>query len=153
MYVTGEQKMEYYQFASKLLECRLRPTYDSRILTTIDEFGEPLGCIVYRYITDKNLEMMVALPYGAGGVSREFVHRMFHFPFVQLRLPHISTVADEANEASVKLTLHVGFTIEGRMRRIYNGRDGIIFGMCRDECRWIGPRFRSEHGQEIHTVA
>ena len=146
MRVTGEQRPDYYAFASKILEAKLRPHFDSRILTNLDDDGQPVGCIVYRHITDKNLEMMVALPAGGHSVTRAFVHEMFRFPFVQLRLPHVSTVADEANTASVALTLHVGFTIEGRMRRLYNGRDGIIFGMCRDECRWIGPRFRSNHG-------
>ena len=146
MRVSGDQLPEYFAFASRLLEAKLRPSHDSKILTNLDDDGKPLGCIVYRHITDKNLEMMVALPHGGRSVSREFVHRMFHYPFVQLRLPHISTVADEANTASIELTLHVGFTIEGRLRRIFNGRDGIIFGMCRDECRWIGPRFGAKHG-------
>ncbi len=146
MRVCGEQRPEFYLFASKLLDAKLRPAHNSRIITNLDDAGQPLGCIVYTHITDKNLEMMVALADRTRALTREFMYRMFHYPFVQLRLPHVSTVADEANEASVKLTLHAGFTIEGRMRRVYNGRDGIIFGMCRDECRWIDPRFEVHHG-------
>ncbi len=145
MRVSGEQRPEFYRFASDWLEAKLKPAHDSRIITAVDHDGMPVGAAVYRHITLCNLEMMIALPFGARGVSREFVHWMFHYPFMQLRLPHISTVADEANEASVRLTLHVGFEIEGRMRRVFNGRDGIIFGMCRDECRWIGPRFEGYH--------
>lgn len=146
MRVTGEQRPEYFAFASELLEAKLKPAYDCKILTNLADDDTPVGAIIYRHITSSNLEMMVALPRGGHGVSRDFVHRMFHYPFVQLRLPHVSTVADEANEASIKLTLHVGFVIEGRLRRIFNGRDGIIFGMCRDECRWIGPRFGVKNG-------
>lgn len=146
MRVSGEQRPEFYAFASRLLDAKLKPVHDSRILTNVNDEGEPVGCIVYRHITEKNLEMMVALADRQRALTREFMHLMFHYPFVQLRLPHVSTVADEANTASVKLTLHAGFTIEGRMRRIYNGRDGIIFGMCRDECRWIAPRFGGHHG-------
>lgn len=144
MRVTGEQRPEYYAFAERWLATKLPRAYDSRLLTNLDESGQPIGCIVYSHITDKNLEMAVVTPHGRG-LNLEFMYRMFAYPFLQLRLPHVSTIADEANEASIRLTLHAGFQIEGRMRRIHNGRDGIIFGMCRDECRWIGPRMRDRY--------
>lgn len=142
MRITGEQRPAYYAFASAALKTKFTPAYDTRIITKLDDAGMPLGCIVYAHITDKNLEMMVALPFGAPGLCREFMYRMFAYPFLQLRLPHITTLADEANEKSIRLTEHAGFVREGRMRRVCNGRDAIIYGMCRDECRWIGPRFR-----------
>lgn len=146
MRVTGEQRPEFYAFASRLLDAKLKAAHDCRVLTNLNEAGQPVGCIVYRHITDKNLEMMVALADRAHALTREFMYQMFRYPFVQLRLPHVTTIADEANTASIRLTLHAGFIIEGRMRRIFNGRDGIIFGMCRDECRWIAPRLEGHHG-------
>jgi RimJ/RimL family protein N-acetyltransferase len=145
MRISGEQRPEYYRFASAVLAAKLPRVHDSRILTRLDDDGQPVGCIVYRHITETNLEMMIALAHDGYGLNLEFMYRMFCYPFVQLRLPHVSTCADEANEASVRLTLHAGFQIEGRMRRIHNGRDGIIFGMCRDECRWIGPRLKDRY--------
>lgn len=144
MRVTGEQRPEYYRFAEQLLAAKLPRAVDSRILTNLDDDGQPVGAIVYRHITESNLEMIVALHEGRG-LNLEFMYRMFAYPFIQLRLPHVSTVADELNTASIRLTLHAGFVIEGRMRRIHNGRDGIIFGMCRDECRWIRPSIRDRY--------
>lgn len=102
--------------------------------------GNLVAATIWHCFERHNCLMSVASSGSRLWLTREFRFRSFAYPFLQLGLPRVTSKADEGNEASVKLTLHMGFKIEGRLRKAApDGRDDIVFGMLKEECRWIGP--------------
>jgi len=44
---------------------------------------------------------------------------------------------NEANDKAMKMNRQLGFTQEGRLRHLHGADDGILWGMLKDECKWI----------------
>jgi RimJ/RimL family protein N-acetyltransferase len=54
------------------------------------------------------------------------------------RAVRITAMSRPDNEKSIQVIRHLGFTYEGYLRLGIEGKwDGMIFGMLRNECRWI----------------
>lgn len=71
-------------------------------------------------------------------MSREFGIVAMTYPFIQLALPRISCIVSTNNRMSLRFTRQFGWIEEGIMRRAGNdGEDIILFGMLRQECRWL----------------
>lgn len=87
----------------------------------------------------RDVTMSIATNRSRRCASREFLFRSFAYPFLQLDLPRVTCKVDEGSDDSVRLARHLGFALEGRMRSAAPaGRDVLLFGMLRSECRWIG---------------
>jgi hypothetical protein len=66
------------------------------------------------------------------------LRRLFAYPFTQLSLPRLTSIVARDNKRCRKLCEGLGWKIEGVVRRAYDGRrDAIIYGMLRDECRFL----------------
>lgn len=77
-----------------------------------------------------------------GWLTRAYLVALFTYPFIQLRKERMTAVVDVSNRDSLRLTRHLGFREEGRMREAApDGGDRIMFGMLRRECRFIRPDF------------
>jgi len=74
--------------------------------------------------------------------SRRYLRDLFDYPFMQLGCIRITTFAPKANSRAVSLNRRIGFKPEGIMRLAHFGDDLVVFGMLRDECRWL------RHGQK-----
>jgi hypothetical protein len=71
-------------------------------------------------------------------LSRAVLKKLFEYPFKQLKLDRITCHIDEFNNPSRSLCTRLGFVFEGRLRQgSINENDLMIFGMLRDECRWL----------------
>jgi RimJ/RimL family protein N-acetyltransferase len=69
---------------------------------------------------------------------RGILRALFHYPFLQQGLERMTLIIGENNPRALKLNLGLGFKVEGRVRKAYDGKnDAFILGMMRDECRWI----------------
>lgn len=100
--------------------------------------GEIVAVTVWNCFERYNCLMSVASDGSRRWLTREFLFRSFAYPFLQLGLPRVTLKADEGNVPSLKFALHLGFSVEGRLRKAAGGvRDDIVFGMLREECRWI----------------
>jgi hypothetical protein len=54
------------------------------------------------------------------------------------RAVRITAMARPDNPKSIRILEHLGFRYEGYLRMGIDGRwDGLLYGMLRDECRWI----------------
>lgn len=63
---------------------------------------------------------------------------LFHYPFVQQGLERMTLIIGENNPRAIKLNTGLGFRIEGRARKAYDGKhDAFVLGMLKDECKWI----------------
>lgn len=119
---------------------------------TIDEFGRfttigiagPSGTLIAGAIYHRWRKFDCELTFAASSprwCRRGIVSALFHYPFVQQGLERMTLIIGENNPRALKLNLGLGFKIEGRVRRAYDGKnDAFILGMLRDECKWIGAK-------------
>jgi RimJ/RimL family protein N-acetyltransferase len=102
---------------------------------------ELIGGVIYSNFKD--------LPYGGsaiemdcagepGWLTRHTLREFFRYPFCQLQVVRITTMVAKANRRARDLNKRLGFKEEGCVRNGFGGgRDMIIYGMLRPECRWI----------------
>jgi RimJ/RimL family protein N-acetyltransferase len=69
--------------------------------------------------------------------SRSVLHTLFAYPFKQVGAHRLLVQCSEANAKAMKMNRQLGFTQEGRLRHLHGPDDGILWGMLRDECKWI----------------
>lgn len=63
---------------------------------------------------------------------------LFHYPFVQCQMKRMTLIIGDNNKRALKLNLGLGFTVEGRVRKAYDGtHDAWVLGMLREECKWL----------------
>ena len=60
--------------------------------------------------------------------------------------PRLLVTCDESNDKAMKMNKQLGFTPEGILRQMYYPNDAIIWGMLKDECKWITKK-ETEHGK------
>jgi hypothetical protein len=101
--------------------------------------GNLIAVALWHTLSLRNCFVSIATNRSGRCATREFLFRSFAYPFLQLDLPRVTCIVDEGNDESVRLAEHLGFKLEGRLRRAApDGRDDLMFGMLREECRWIG---------------
>lgn len=101
--------------------------------------GEIVAVTVWNSFETHNCLMSIASDGSKRWMTREFLFRSFAYPFIQLGMPRITTKSDERNTPSIRLAKHIGFIEEGRLRKAApGGRDDIVFGLLKEDCRWIG---------------
>ena len=101
--------------------------------------------VVYNHFAEANIEMSVAAEEGVRWLSRDALFGFFYYPFVTLKCRRVtSTIKSSPEQKSVrKFCQHVGFKYEGVVREFYrDGRDAVIYGMLRRECRWLDHQER-----------
>jgi RimJ/RimL family protein N-acetyltransferase len=137
------QRPEYLFWAAQCMKAQLDPKMCAWI-TRIGDDLNIMGVVVYTHVTRTNCDMSVAAstPHF---LSRRFLDVVFHYPFITLALPRVSALIEEGNQRSLALCSGLGFKREGTLRRMFGARDGILMGMIREECRWIGARNEQRH--------
>lgn len=105
----------------------------------VERAGKLIAVTLWHGFEVRNCTMSIATNHRRWA-TREYLFRSFAYPFLQLDLPRVTCKLDASNDDSRCLAEHLGFKSEGRLRRAApQGRDELVFGMLRDECRWIGP--------------
>lgn len=63
---------------------------------------------------------------------------LFAYPFIQLGCARMTTITGRKNKRARSADERLGFRLEGVARRALDGKqDAMIYGMLREECRWI----------------
>lgn len=63
---------------------------------------------------------------------------LFHYPFVQRACTRLTLIIGANNVNAIRTNLRLGFEVEGRHPRAYDGVvDAISLGMLRENCKWI----------------
>lgn len=79
-------------------------------------------------------------PWGRPSILRG----LFHFPFVDLGARRMTTITGKKNKAARKADEVLGFKLEGTIRHALDGKqDAMIYGMLREECRFIPKELRN----------
>lgn len=109
-------------------------------LGAVDD-GRVVAVAVFYQFTARDCRISLASDGSKQWLTREFIVRVFAYPFVQMHLKRITAEIPASNGPAVSLCLKFGFRDEGRKRKACaDGSDGVILGMLREECKWLGPR-------------
>jgi hypothetical protein len=134
--VDGEQKPEYFAFAARVLgESFEYPA--CKCVASLTSTGEIMGVVIYSQTTATNAMMSVASDLTGRFLTRQFLHDVFWVPFVQWGKPRVTILIRASNAHSQKFCRKLGFVQEGLVRRAYGNEDGLLFGMLREECRYL----------------
>lgn len=136
MIVSQEQKLEYLEFANRVLDVNYDPRQCTWI-TCLSNSGEILAVVIYNTFSKFNCEMSVASNGSRRWMSKEFLRVCFRYPFWQLGLTRITGVVEETNSDALRLDRHLGFIEEARLKCWFGSNDGIAFRMLKEECKWI----------------
>ena len=99
--------------------------------------GELAGGVVYSEYRGYDVKASIAAT-NPQWLSRDVLRQLFDYPFNQLGCARITVAVSDDNPRSERLACWLGFAPEGRLRAgMSTGRDALVFGMLRHECRWI----------------
>lgn len=105
----------------------------------VESNGELIAGVVFDGYTQAGISMHVAAVEGKHWLSKEFLYAVFAYPFIQLNCNRVTGLVRADNFKAQKLDEHLGFVKEGLIRRgCSDGTDMILYGMLKEECRWIG---------------
>jgi RimJ/RimL family protein N-acetyltransferase len=104
----------------------------------LEEDGELIAGVVFNLYTGAGISMHVAAVPGKRWMTREYLWRCFAYPFIQLKCNRITGLVRVDNIEAQKFDEHLGFKREGVLRRACtDGTDMIVYGMLREECRFL----------------
>lgn len=137
MTVRIEQRQEYMDFLNDAFGTH-HVLEQVRLLAVLR--GASIAAVLmYSRITRRSCEMTIATDGGRDWASRATLRHVFGFPFQQLGLHRVTVVVRTDNKASLSLCHRLGYVREGCVREAFDdGSDGMVMGMLRRECRWIG---------------
>lgn len=100
--------------------------------------GAVNGALLGEFVTSFDVHMTCALD-DPSIISRRLLHAIFTTFFS--RAVRVTAHARPDNEKSIWGIQRLGFKYEGYCRLGIEGRwDALVFGMLRNECRWIRPQ-------------
>jgi len=98
--------------------------------------GKVVAGVMYEEYTQASIHATIVLAKGEV-IVKGFLWAMFDYPFKQLGVEKIIVQMSSANEASENLALHLGFTLEGRIKDAYPDGDRLIYTLTKDNCKWL----------------
>lgn len=104
----------------------------------LERGGRLVAGVVYENFGAADVNMHVAAE-GKHWLNRTFLARCFYYPFVECGLRRVTGLVAAKNAPAQRFVRHLGFKLEGLARHALPDDDILIFGMLRDECRYI-PR-------------
>lgn len=108
------------------------------------------GC-VYQNYTKRDIHMHAAALLDRRWLNRHFLGECFRYPFEQLDCHRVTGLVPSKNQDAQRFDEHLGFVYEGKIRGILpDGDDLIIYGMLREECRFL--KVGLNHGRKQHST-
>lgn len=100
--------------------------------------GHVCGAVVYTWPSGNGCMVSVASDGTGRWFNRTFLRAAFAYPFIQMKYARISGLVRVDNYAAQRFDEHLGFKREGLLRKgDDDGTDLILYGMLKEECRWI----------------
>ena len=137
MIIDFEQRPEYFQFASRVLEVEYEYGDDCKAIAHLYDDGTIAAVAIYTNFHEWDLEMSIASDGGRKWLCRRFLRAAFGYPFKMLQLRRVTGIVEEDNAAALDMDQRLGFVKEGRLRKWFGDKDGIVFGMLAEECKWL----------------
>jgi RimJ/RimL family protein N-acetyltransferase len=101
------------------------------------EDGKLIAGVVFNMYMGNGIMLHVAADK-PGWLNREFLRATFAYPFKQLKCARVTGLVRTDNKDAQRFDEHLGFKKEGVIRKgDDDGCDLIIYGMLKEECRWL----------------
>lgn len=103
------------------------------------ENNQPIAGVVYHDYRGHSIQLSMAST-SPRWCTRTTLRHLLGYPFLQLGVARITACTAKGNKQLRSLVERLGFQLEGRLRRGFDGRrDMLIYGLLREEAtRWIG---------------
>jgi RimJ/RimL family protein N-acetyltransferase len=102
-----------------------------------DAENEVIAGVVYNNLREASIEATIASSTPRW-CSRVILHTIFWYPFCQLGMSRLTAITELENDHVRTFLSRLGFQQEGIMRRGFrSGADAAVYGMLREECRWL----------------
>jgi RimJ/RimL family protein N-acetyltransferase len=130
-----------------------------RVGVTVSDFGacKTMGFVdrdtlvagvVFHNFRALNVEASIATE-SPRWCNRGVLHAIFHYPFVQAGCSRVTATTEATNQPVRAFLCRLGFQQEGVLRQFLPSGDMVVYGLLRDECRWL----RTPDGQAEHARA
>ena len=94
------------------------------------------GVVFTRYHPGVSIELSIA-SVGSTWAVPDYFRSIFAYPFVQLDCQRATAIVASKNLKSRRLCERLGFLQEGICKYGFKDDDAIIYGIYRNNCRWI----------------
>lgn len=95
-----------------------------------------LAAVIYSQYTGHSMQLSVAADSPAW-CSRRTLRAFFTYPFKDAGCIRVTGMVASDNEPSLSLCERLGFVREGVLRKALGEIDVVVFGMLREECKWL----------------
>lgn len=100
--------------------------------------GKLVAGVVYTMDMGNGCMMSVASDGSRAWLNKDFLRAAFWYPFVKMDYTRVTGLVRTDNVDAQRFDEHLGFKREGLLRKgDDDGTDLIIYGMLKEECRWI----------------
>ena len=141
MILAGQREQVAKWVASRIKDMQSPPDKDYEALGVIGKGGEIIGGVIYTNyfeLAPGQHDIRFTAAGVPGWLTKTSLRVIFGYPFNQLNCIRVSALCAKANRRSRDLVERLGFVSEGNIRHAFGtGRDGIYYGMLRDDCRCI----------------
>lgn len=134
-YIGFEREVEAVEWAKDVLKIE-GVTGFARALSAVDEAGEFVFVVVLSNFSPLNVDMhTAAIPGSIWARPREGVkmfNEMFDYVFNVLGVQRVTGLVRAKNAAARRFDEHLGFELEGIMRRAFKDDDLCVYGFLRE---------------------
>jgi len=102
--------------------------------------GRLVAGVIYNDYSAMNCYMHISAEDGRKWLNKEFLFSAFDYPFNQLGLHRVTALIKAKNARAIEFVKRIGFEQEGFLRDFFAKDDAVIFGMLRDNCRFLEMR-------------
>lgn len=114
-----------------------------------NHLGGLIAGVIYENYNGLDIRMHVATE-GKRWLTRHFLGEVFRYPFIQLGCRRVTGLVPASNAKAIEFDEHLGFIYEGCIRRMLpNGEDLLIYGMLKEECRWLEVGVQRGYGNQF----
>lgn len=140
MILAGQRDLVAQWVAGKIRDMEKPPEKDFEAIGVVRD-GRIIGGVVYteyREVSAGEHDIRMHCAGMPGWLTKATLRAFFSYPFTQLKCVRVTGTVAKANKAARSLNERLGFRNEGCVRNGFGrGRDMIMYGMLRQECRWI----------------
>jgi RimJ/RimL family protein N-acetyltransferase len=113
--------------------------------------GQLIGGVVYYNYRPDDGDIMVVVAFDRPDwCLPQTLRALFDYPFNYLGCGRMTAAIARKNKRSRKLTEGLGFKLEGVARRAFGREDdAVLYGLLRDECRFL----RNNDGQKKLSIS
>ncbi|WP_323069638.1 GNAT family N-acetyltransferase [Mycetohabitans endofungorum] len=119
----------------------------------LEKDGDIVAGVVYQGYNGPNVLMHCAMLESRHLLTPAFLSAVFLYPFVVLNCRRVTGLVRTDNLPAQRLDEHLGFRREGIMREgAGDGTDFILYGMLKQECRFLRGRYLQALQQELGLI-